>query len=208
MPTRVLYVARHGMADAFGELTDAGRQQASRLGQRLAPLPVSAVWHSPLPRAAASAQEIARHLPSAHLARAEELVDHVPYVPGAAEMPLSWAGFFDGYDEVDADSGHRNAEALIARFARTADPAVGRPSDARDETHEVLVTHAYPIAWLVRHALAAAPARWLSLTSIANTALTVIEYRDGLPPTIVMFNDLSHLSDELRWTGFPPGVRP
>jgi len=208
MPTRVLYAARHGKADAFGELTDAGRQQASLLGERLAQLPVAAVWHSPLPRAVGSAREIARHLPNVPMAPAEELIDHVPYVPGPAEMPLSWAGFFDGYDETGAASGRRLADALVARFARTADPAVGRPADERDETHEVLVTHAYPIAWLVRHALEAAPARWLSLTSSANAALTVIEYREGLPPTIVMFNDLSHLPEELRWTGFPPRVRP
>lgn len=37
----------------------------------------------------------------------------------------------------------------------------------------------------------------------ANAALTVIEYRPGLPPGITMFNDMSHLPVELRWTGFP-----
>ena len=208
MATRVLYVARHGMADAFGELTDTGRHQASLLGERLAQLPVAAVWHSPLPRAARSAQEIARHLPNVPVAPADELIDHVPYVPGAAEMPVSWAGFFDGYDQIEAASGRRIATALVARFARTADPAAGRPAGARDETHEVLVTHAYPTAWLVRHAMDAPPVRWLGLTNSANAALTVIEYRDGLPPTIVLFNDMSHLPEKLRWTGFPPRARP
>lgn len=102
MTTRYLYVARHGMADAFGELTDAGRRQASLLGERLAGVPVDAVWHSPLPRAAASAHELARHLPNVPVAGAAELVDHVPYVPSAAETPRSWAGFFDGYDDTEA----------------------------------------------------------------------------------------------------------
>ncbi len=208
MGTRFLYVARHGMADAFGELTDVGRRQVSLLGQRLAGLPLDAIWHSPLPRAALSAQELARHLPDVPVAEAAELVDHVPYVLNAAEMPGPWAGFFDGYDQAEAASGQRLAEALVARFARTPEPAGNTQPAARHDTHEVLVTHAYPIAWLVRHALGAALPRWLSLTSSANTALTVIEYRDGLPPTIVMFNDMSHLPVELRWTGFPPRVRP
>jgi probable phosphoglycerate mutase len=208
MATRVLYIARHGLADAFGELTDVGREQASLLGQRLAQVPVAAVWHSPLPRAAHSAQQIARHLPNVPVGAADELTDHVPYVPGAADMPVSWAGFFDGYDQTEAASGQHLAAALVARFARTVDPAEGAGSEAGDETHEVLVTHAYPAAWLVRHAMDAAPARWLSLASSANTALTVIEYRDGLPPTIVMFNDMSHLPDHLRWTGFPRRARP
>ncbi|MEV4578261.1 histidine phosphatase family protein [Nonomuraea jabiensis] len=201
MATRHLYLARHGAADAFGKLTDIGHQQSSLLGERLAGIPVDAVWHSPLPRATASAHELARHLPDVPVTEAAELIDHVPYVPGPAETPPSWAGFFDGYDEAEAASGQRLAEALVARFAKV--PGHG----PRPDTREVLVTHAYPIAWLVRHALDAPPSRWLGLES-ANTALTVIEYRDGLPPTIVMFNDMSHLPPGLRWTGFPGSVRP
>ncbi|MFC5823562.1 histidine phosphatase family protein [Nonomuraea insulae] len=197
MATRHLYLARHGAADAFGELTGIGRRQAGLLGERLAGLPVDAVWHSPLPRALASAHELARHLPDVPVSEAAELIDHMPYVPGAAETPRSWAGFFDGYDDAEAASGQRLAESLVARFANVPGTT----------THEVLITHAYPIAWLVRHALDAPPSRWLGLNS-ANTALTVIEYRDGLPPTIVMFNDMSHLPADLRWTGFPEGTRP
>ncbi|GAA3618558.1 histidine phosphatase family protein [Nonomuraea rosea] len=199
MTTRHLYVARHGAADAFGELTGVGHRQAGLLGERLAGVPVDAVWHSPLPRAVASAHELARHLPDVPVAEAAELIDHVPYVPSAAETPPSWAGFFDGYDDAEAASGQRLADALVTRFAKSD----GAPAD----THEVVVTHAYPIAWLVRHALDAPPSRWLGLNS-ANTALTVIEYRDALPPTIVMFNDMSHLPADLRWTGFPGGRRP
>jgi broad specificity phosphatase PhoE len=201
MATRHLYLARHGAADAFGELTGIGRRQAGLLGERLAGVPVDAVWHSPLPRAAASAHELARRLPNTPVSEAAELIDHVPYVPTPAETPPSWAGFFDGYDDAEAASGHQLAEALVARFAKV--PGATAEGDA----HEVLITHAYPIAWLVRHALDAPPSRWLGLNS-ANTALTVIEYRDALPPTVVMFNDMSHLPADLRWTGFPEGVRP
>ncbi|NRQ37759.1 histidine phosphatase family protein [Nonomuraea sp. NN258] len=201
MTTRHLYLARHGVADAFGELTEPGRRQMDLFGERLAGLPIDAVWHSPLPRAAASARILGRHLPGASVAEAAELVDHVPYVPAPAETPASWAGFFDGYDDAEAAEGHRLAEALVARFAKVPEPGAA-------DVHEVLLTHAYPIAWLVRHAMDAPRSRWLGLNS-GNTALTVIEYRTGLPPTIVMFNDMSHLPPELRWTGFPPGgVRP
>ena len=195
--TRYLYIARHGEADAFGRLTDTGHRQADLLGARLAHLPVDAVWHSPLPRAVASAHEIARHLPGVPVAEAPELVDHVPFVPDPAEMPSARRGFFDGFDADEAAHGHRLADALVDRFA-TATPT---------DTHEVLVTHAYQVAWLVRHALGAPPIRWLGLNS-ANTALTVIDYRTALPPSLVMFNDLSHLPPDLRWTGFPTVPRP
>ncbi|MDG4798305.1 histidine phosphatase family protein [Micromonospora sp. WMMD1082] len=200
MATRYLYLARHGAADAFGELTDAGYRQADLLGRRLAGLPIDAVWHSMLPRAAASAHEIAKHLPDVRVAEAAELVDHVPYVPNADEMPRAWAGFFDGFDDAEAAAGRRTAEALVARFTRA-------PERTEPDAHEVLVTHAYPIAWLVRDALAAPPTRWLGLDS-ANTGLTVIEYRAGLSPTLVMFNDQGHLTGDLRWTGFRAPARP
>ncbi|WP_411080771.1 histidine phosphatase family protein [Streptomyces sp. cmx-18-6] len=200
MATRCLYLVRHGSADPFGRLTDIGYQQAGLVGERLAGLPVDAVWHSMLPRAAASAQEIARHLPGVPVAEAAELIDHVPYLPDADEMPQAWAGFFDGFEEAEAEAGRRTAEALVARFARA-------PERTGPDVREVLVTHAYPIAWLVRDALGAPPTRWLGLDS-ANTGLTVIEYRAGLSPTLVMFNDMSHLPGDLRWTGFRAAARP
>ena len=195
MATRHLYVVRHGAADPFGELTEAGQRQSELLGERLAGLPVDAVWHSPLPRAVRCAEIVGQRLSGVPVRELVELIDHVPYVP--EEMPAEWAGFFDGYGAEEAAEGAARAEALVDRFARPADT----------ETHEVLVTHAYPVAWLVRHALDAPPTRWLGL-NCANTGLTAIEYRDTGTPTLLMYNDMGHLPDELRWSGFGGGVRP
>lgn len=204
MTVRHLYLARHGAADAFGELTETGYRQARLLGQRLAIVPVDVIWHSPLPRAIATAHEIATHLPDVPVIEAPELIDHVPYVPRPDETPPSWIGFFDGYDQAEAAAGRDVAATLATRFGRLPDTA---PPQSLSDTHEVLITHSYPIAWLLRHAIDAPPARWLGLNS-ANTALTLIEHRTGLPPAIVMFNDMSHLPTDLRWTGFPETVRP
>lgn len=195
MATRHLYVARHGAADPFGELTGTGERQAHLLGERLSRSPIDAVLHSPLARAASTAQVLGEHLPASPVIEAPELIDHVPHVP--ADPPPAWAGFFDGYDAAEAAAGASLAEALTTRFARPADT----------ESHEVLVTHAYQVAWLVRHALGAPPERWLAM-SCGNTALTVIQFRDGTPPALLLYNDMSHLPEELRWTGFGPGVRP
>ncbi|NUL44569.1 histidine phosphatase family protein [Cellulosimicrobium funkei] len=205
MAARTLYLVRHGAADPLGELTDDGREQSRMIGRRLARLPLDVVWHSPLPRAAASARilsdEVRAQLPHLLVDEAPELVDHVPHVPEPAERSDSWAGFFDGYDRAEAEAGHRAAEALVARF--------GRPNGASQRpTHEVLVTHAYPIAWLVRQVLGAPPARWMSLAGIANASLTVLGLRAGEPPGVVMVNELSHLPDRLRWTGFAGGSQP
>lgn len=200
MATRYLYIARHGDADAFGNLTSTGREQARLLGKRLAHLPIGNVWHSPLPRAADTARELDLFLEgNTVVAEAAELIDHVPYVPAPNETPPSWAPFFDGYDRAEAAAGYKIAQSLTHRFAQAL--------QQDEDQHELLVTHAYPIAWLIRDALDAPPTRWLGLSS-ANAALTVIEYRPGTYPSISTFNDLSHLPPELRWTGFPSGPRP
>lgn len=61
-------------------------------------------------------------------------------------------------------------------------------------THELLISHAYPVAWLVREALGAPPEAWLSLMRIANTGLTIIEYPHGQAPSVICVNDQSHLA--------------
>lgn len=197
MSVRHLYLVRHGEADALGAPTDRGRRQAELLGRRLASAPIDVVWHSPLERAAVSADLMATQLPRRPLVDvAEELIDHIPYVPPTKEMPPSIGQFFDGFDPAEARRGRRLAGALTDRFG----------SATRRDTHEVLVTHAYPIAWLVREALGAPPASWLSLNS-ANAALTIIERRP-LGAELVAFNDTGHLPPELRWTGFGVIGRP
>jgi probable phosphoglycerate mutase len=198
MAARTVYLVRHGAADAWGQLTDEGREQARLIGQRLAPLPIDVVWHSPLPRAADSAQIIADQMLRVFVDEAAEAIDHVPFVPDLKDLSPSWEGFFDGYDRNEADAGRRTADSLTARFG-------GPNARAQRPTHEVIVTHAYPIAWMIRDALDARPARWMSLAGVANTGLTVIEYTDGELPGVVMVNDLSHLPSELRWTGFACG---
>ncbi|MEU3269619.1 histidine phosphatase family protein [Saccharomonospora sp. NPDC006951] len=195
MATRHLYVVRHGAADPFGELTEAGERQTELLAGRLAALPVDAVWHSPLSRAVASAGIIGRRLAGVPVREAAELIDHVPFVP--ADPPPAWRGFFDGYDREEAASGAARAASLLERFALPA----------ASETHEVLVTHAYPVAWLVRDALGAPADRWMGL-SCGNTALTAIDYYDGAAPNLLLYNDMGHLPAELRWTGFGAGTRP
>ncbi|MDA2811352.1 histidine phosphatase family protein [Nocardiopsis sp. RSe5-2] len=195
MAVRHLYVARHGAADAFGEVTDAGLRQMGLLAERLAALPVDAVWHSPLPRAVRSAKVVGECLPGVPVREAEELIDHVPHVPD--DPPPGWAGFFDGFDPAEAAEGARLAGALLDRFARPAET----------ETHEVLITHGYQVAWLVRHAMGAPPDRWLGL-SCGNASLTAIGHYGAGPPSLVLYNDMGHLPPDLRWTGFGPGTRP
>jgi broad specificity phosphatase PhoE len=51
--------------------------------------------------------------------------------------------------------------------------------------------------------------RELSMQALTQFTGPVIgdRYAPGLPPTLLICNDMSHLPPELRWTGFPPELQ-
>ncbi|WP_103516096.1 histidine phosphatase family protein [Streptomyces sp. SM10] len=202
--TRFLYVARHGEASPDEtELTERGRQQAALLGERLRGVPLSTVHHGPLPRASQTArlvhEQLGRDVP---LAVSEPAGDHVPYVPRREELPAESAdrflAFVEQFPEAERSQGPELAAAALARFTG--------PVEGDEPHHELLVTHAFLAAWLVRDALDAPAWRWLGLNH-SNAALTVIRYSPGRPAALLMVNDMGHLPEDLRWTGFPPELR-
>lgn len=202
--TRFLYVARHGEATPDEtELTEQGRRQAVLLGERLRGVPLSAVHHGPLPRAAQTArlvhEQLTRDVP---LTVSEPAGDYVPHVPRREELPAESAdrflAFVEQFPEAERSQGPELAAAALARFTG--------PVEGDEPRHELVVTHAFLAAWLVRDALDAPAWRWLGLNH-SNAALTAIRYTPGRPAALLMVNDMGHLPEELRWTGFPPELR-
>jgi probable phosphoglycerate mutase len=63
VPSRFLYLVRHGDADDDGALTQAGQQQAAAAAERLRHIRFSAIRHSPAERAEETAELIAENLP-------------------------------------------------------------------------------------------------------------------------------------------------
>ncbi|RKN38888.1 histidine phosphatase family protein [Micromonospora endolithica] len=195
MPTRLLLLARHGEQEQDGAgLSERGRRQAVLLGERLSRVPLAAVHHGPLPRAAETAALVARSLPGVPVHATDLAGDHLPHRTDPAGLPSAYARFLDGLTEAERVDGPRVTAAAARHF--------GRPPDAGDVT-ELVVTHAFLVGWLVRDALDAPEPRWLGLNPL-NCGLTVIRYTDGLPPRLVAFNDAAHLPAELRGTGLPP----
>ena len=193
--TRLLYLARHGETVDDGDLSEAGRWQASLLGERLREVPFTAVHHSPLPRAAQTARLVADHLPGVPTRESELLGDYPPPVPDRSALPDAYRDFLDGFSAAELAEGDRLAAAALDRYARPGDDGA-----------ELVVTHNFLVAWFVRHALDAPDWRWMGLNQ-CNAGLTVIRYRADRPPALMMFNDMSHLPPDLRWTGYPPELR-
>ncbi|WP_031085649.1 histidine phosphatase family protein [Streptomyces sp. NRRL WC-3549] len=201
--TRHLYLARHGEAlpDESG-LTERGRRQAALLGERLRGVPLTAVHHGPLTRAAQTAQLIGKQLDGVPLHVSEEAGDYVPYVPRGEELPPDSADRLLGFlEQLTAEEIARGQELTRAATARFTGPV-----DGDEPRHELVVTHAFLAAWLVRDALDAPPWRWMGLNH-ANAALTVIRYSPARPAALMAVNDMGHLPPELHWTGFPPDWR-
>ncbi|MER6450227.1 histidine phosphatase family protein [Streptomyces venezuelae] len=198
--TRYLYLARHGEAspDESG-LTETGRRQAVLLGRRLRDVPLTAVHHGPLPRAQQTARLIGDQLTNVPLHLSEAAGDYVPHLPDREELPAESADYYLDFLAGASAEERENGPGL----ARRAMDLFTGPVDGPDDRHELVVTHNFLIAWLVREAMHAPKWRWLGLNH-ANAALTVIRYAPGRPACVLFSNDMRHLPDELRWTGFPP----
>lgn len=179
--------AEHGLED--GPLSPRGRRQAELLADRLSGVPLKAVWHSPLERAAETARAVAQRMPAVDPEPSSLLFDCIPTGP-EPDMPGLYEPFFGSFTEADTEAGRAQMSDAVAEFL------VRKPA-----THELLITHNFVIAWFVREVLDAPDWRWLTINQ-ANCGLTIIAQRPGRPWTLVAHNDLSHLPMELR-TGLP-----
>ncbi|MEV7670809.1 MULTISPECIES: histidine phosphatase family protein [unclassified Streptomyces] len=200
---RYLYLARHGEATADESgLSEDGRRQAGLLGERLRGVPLAAVHHGPLARAEETARLVGERLDGVPLRCSAAAGDYIPYVPRREELPAESAdAMLDRLARFPAEEREQGPG-----LAREALELFTGPVDGDEPRHELVVTHAFLVGWLVRDALDAPRWRWLGINQ-ANAALTVVRYAPGRPSSVLLFNDTGHLPAELRWTGFPPELR-
>lgn len=205
MGDRYLYLARHAEASADEQgLSERGRRQARLLGERLRGVPLAAVHHGPAARAAQTARLLAEQLHGVPLEPSDAAGDYVPYTPSREELPEDAAAA-----DYLLDFVHRFPAAERERgpaLAREAEKRFTGPVEGDEPRHELVVTHNFLVGWLLRAALYAPRWRWLGVNS-CNAALTVIRYTPGRPPYVLVSNDMTHLPEDLRWTGVPAGSR-
>jgi probable phosphoglycerate mutase len=140
--------------------------------------------------------------PRPSLSEVDEAGDYVPHVSTRDEVPAAWVdAVLSPLADVTSDEASRGA----ALGSRAIDLLAGPATDGREPV-EVVITHAFTIGWLVRHALGAPSWRWWPPVQ-CHAGLTVIRYELGSPPTVLVSNDAAHLPDDLRWTGFPDHLR-
>jgi broad specificity phosphatase PhoE len=191
-----LYLVRHGeQQDAEyglpdGPLSEKGKRQAVAIAERLSGVPLTRALHSPLQRAAETAGIMTSRMPALESQPSALLMDCIPSGP-TADMPHAFEPFFGSITAEQIDAGEAQMADAVAEFL----------APAREDRHELLITHNFVIAWFVREVFGAPRWRWLGLNQ-ANCGLTIIRVRSAKPPELVTHNDLGHLPVELR-TGMP-----
>lgn len=179
--------AEHGIVD--GPLSARGAAQAHAVGKRLARVPFTAFYTSPLDRAAQTADIMSSYLQGPPPEPSGLLFDCVPS-GRTPETPAFYDSYFSGVSDAAVDAGSAQMEDATATFL----------TRERERTHTLLVTHNFVIGWLVREVLEAPQWRWLALQT-ANAALTVLRIRRARPSELLVHNDQAHLAPELRTGG-------
>ena len=201
-PATTLLIIRHGQSlwNLAGriqgqqdiDLSPLGRRQAEALGERLRPLPLAAVYASPLKRACQTAEAIGSRQSLA-----------VRFDPDLAEIHHgAWEGM------TEADVAQRFGPLLTmwrTRPARVQMPegehyydckrrslrAVERIVAAHPGETVAVVTHDVVVKCVIADVLGL-PDDYVTRLHIDNTGISIIEYR-GVDALVTRVNDIGHL---------------
>lgn len=197
-----LFVVRHGETDSSRErrfagwrdvpLPEEGRRQCEAAARALAEVPVAAVYASPLERARASAEVIAK--PHRLELRVRDAFREMGFgqwegltrAEVAARFPRDWEVWSIAPERFEAPGG----ESLDAVARRVAAGIAALRGEHHGRT-VVLVTHAIVARLIVLAALGLGPGRLWSVDA-APAGISELEYRDDWV-TVHRMNTLAHL---------------
>lgn len=205
-PTTLLLL-RHGETEwnlsgrwqgqaADTRLTELGRQQARRVAGRLRSYPIDAIYSSDLRRALETAEIVGQRLGMTPLAEPALRESDI-----GAWTGLTWAEISERYPEQTAAmaagqevrrGGGESFGELETRLAAAAQSIAGRHPGAT----VLLVSHGAALRSLVAHVLGASLAQMHRIAIGGNTALSVVQMRDG-HLRLVSYNDTAHLDNGL-----------
>ncbi len=203
MPSRVIYLVRHGAYEPDptdpvdgGTLTDVGRQQASLLADRLAGTEFDVIAHSSALRAVQTADVLAFQLAQVPRHSEDLLRECIPTVPETSDLTDGQREFFTQLPEQMRTDGPLRAEAAVRQFSKVGE---------RD-TRELVVSHGNLINFFVSEAMGAPRHGWLRPLDY-HCGLTILRYRDDAPPRLITYNDIGHLPQHLRGVEYPQDLR-
>jgi phosphoserine phosphatase len=176
-------------------LTDVGRVQAQAVARRLAVLPVTAVYSSPLSRALHTAEAVAAGL-NESVVRLDDLRERFY---GEAQG-LSWAEASERWParaahDRDWATAVPQAESLASLRSRGV-AAVSALMDQHVDDLAVCVSHGGTLVQIIAHLFGLPVDTWPRIR-MSNTSVTVVE-GPASNPLIRTLNDVCHLDDAQR----------
>ena len=204
-----LYVVRHGATSATAEdrfsgssgaeLSEQGRWQAERLGERLLRESITAVYSSPLSRALDTARIVASHCQL-----------EVDQRDGLREIGHGhWEGrrredveqeFAEEYAAWESDPftfaplGGESGVAVLAR----ALPVIREIVTAHPAGRILVVSHKATIRLVLSSLLAFDPRGYRDRLEQSPACLNIIDFKDAVRARMMLFNDTSHYSERPR----------
>lgn len=208
MPTR-LYVVRHGATTLSAEdkfsgsvdvaLSDEGRAQAARLGERLKGEGLTAAYASPLSRARETAEIVAGACGLGVEARdGLREIGHGRW-EGMTRRDVE-AKFGEEYAAWEQDPftfAPEGGETGLAVLARAL-PVVRELVSAHPDQIVLVVSHKATLRLLISSLLGFDPRGYRDRLDQAPACLNVLDFKDATRARLMLFNDVSHYQSTPR----------
>ena len=209
MPTTRLYLVRHGATaltaeDRFSgstgvDLSDEGRRQAARLGERLRDEELTAAYSSPLERSLETARIIAAAC-MLEIETRDELreISHGRW-EGLTRQEVE-ARFGDEYAAWEEDPftfAPEGGESGVAVLARAL-PVIREIVTRHRGGHVLVVSHKATIRLALSSLLGFDARGYRDRLDQAPACLNVLDFRDPVRARLMLFNDTSHYAAHAR----------
>jgi broad specificity phosphatase PhoE len=205
--TRV-FLVRHGATELTAEdrfagaidvhLSDAGRNQARLLGQRLAAEKICAIYASPLSRTVATAELIAaaHQLPVTPIAALREIAHGRWEGKTRAEVERDYGEEYGHWEHDPYTFAPAGGESGLEVTARAL-PALLQLVEKHAGMPFVAVSHKATIRLILSSLLGFDPRKYRDRLDQSPAALNILDFKDVTQARLTLFNDVSHYEKEV-----------
>lgn len=206
MPQTRIFLIRHGATTLSAEdrfagatdvpLSDEGRQQAGRLADRLAGIPVAAVYASPLGRTMETADILAA--PHGMDVRQRDGLREISHghweQMTRQEVEQKFPDEAASWEEDPFTFAPEGGESGLAVTARALPALIGIVR-RHEGSPVIVVSHKATIRLLLSSLLGFDPRRYRDNLDQDPAALNIVDFKDPVRARLMLFNDTSHYSE-------------
>ena len=204
-----LFLIRHGATTATqedrfsgssgAELSDQGRWQVERLGERLAPQHITAVYTSPLSRAVDTARILARRCGVELMTRdGLQEIGHGHWEGMKRDdVEREFAAEYSAWEADPFTFAPERGESGVAVLARAL-PVIREIVATHPGGQVAVVSHKATLRLVLSSLLGFDPRGYRDRLDQSPACLNVVDFKDPVRVRLMLFNDTSHYADRPR----------